>query len=705
MIARRLEVFNFCQHRRREIEFGPGLTAFIGPNGSGKSNLLIAMKYALTGVIETSGAKLDNICQLADPSERSMVSFTLSHDNVDATIRRYLRPDRESELVLPGEPPIRGDRKIAPRLLEFLGVDNRVINEIIIVGQGNIFGFLSKTASKRSETFGKIFGTDVAEDTWKVISKFLRELPRETNPTDIGEATSQVMQLELIESQLCESIGDATEEELQESIRSYEAEMQQSQQLSSLRDQHQQLQTQLETVNRTIAGLEQGIAENEANVEVLQSAADGNREAVESAKATLANLESIRAINTRKEELRRRIAGYQQQEEAEPPQPEHAYDGDLERQQQLITSLATVIRSYELLLEACDPTNECPECPTCHTPEAELGEQLAEARSQLPAARLNLSNLQRIYAANQAHKQRLETFASEKQRYREMREQAEQDLAGLETTAAMPTESPEQLQMVVQEHQQYIDAIEEYRKVVNDGKVQLGRLQGQVDQIIQRSTDVANQIGAITYSPSGVDPAARLNYLRPELQRVQQVSQELTQVRSDLNAKRATLESARAIQARITMVDRFLDQMMPVRDLLHREAAPRFVAQRNLQRIESRVNENLEMFDAEFRVVAHEGLSFIARFADGREQPADRLSGGQKVVLALSFCLAVNFMYSDLGFVALDEPTAYLDEHHIAGFVPVLNRLRTYASSSGLQCLMVTHEQSLAPLFDAVVQL
>jgi DNA repair exonuclease SbcCD ATPase subunit len=95
----------------------------------------------------------------------------------------------------------------------------------------------------------------------------------------------------------------------------------------------------------------------------------------------------------------------------------------------------------------------------------------------------------------------------------------------------------------------------------------------------------------------------------------------------------------------------------------------------------------------------------MARFNDGRVQPAERLSSGQKVVMALSFRLAVNFMYADLGFLVLDEPTAYLDEHHIAGFEPVLGCLREFAASRGLQCLMVTHEQSLAPLFDSVLQL
>jgi DNA repair exonuclease SbcCD ATPase subunit len=98
-------------------------------------------------------------------------------------------------------------------------------------------------------------------------------------------------------------------------------------------------------------------------------------------------------------------------------------------------------------------------------------------------------------------------------------------------------------------------------------------------------------------------------------------------------------------------------------------------------------------------------MSFTAHFPEDFVQPAERLSDGQQVVLAMSFLMAVNFAYADLGFLALDEPTANLDEHHIKAFAPAMQQLRLLAASRGLQCLMVTHERTLAPLFDSVIQL
>ncbi len=76
------------------------------------------------------------------------------------------------------------------------------------------------------------------------------------------------------------------------------------------------------------------------------------------------------------------------------------------------------------------------------------------------------------------------------------------------------------------------------------------------------------------------------------------------------------------------------------------------------------------------------------------------------MTLALAFRIAVNSTFAEsIGCLLLDEPTAYLDEQHIRALAPVLDKLRLLASSRGLQCIIVTHERELAPLFDAVIQL
>jgi exonuclease SbcC len=138
------------------------------------------------------------------------------------------------------------------------------------------------------------------------------------------------------------------------------------------------------------------------------------------------------------------------------------------------------------------------------------------------------------------------------------------------------------------------------------------------------------------------------------------------------------------------------------------KAAPKLVAMRNLQKLESSINELLQVFGVDFFVKASDdgSLSFTAEFFDGRKQPARRLSYGQKTVLALAFRVAVNALFAEeIGLLALDEPTAYLDQQRIKALAPVLEKLRELSTARGLQCLLVTHETSLIHLFESTVEL
>jgi DNA repair exonuclease SbcCD ATPase subunit len=136
--------------------------------------------------------------------------------------------------------------------------------------------------------------------------------------------------------------------------------------------------------------------------------------------------------------------------------------------------------------------------------------------------------------------------------------------------------------------------------------------------------------------------------------------------------------------------------------------APRLVAQRNLQRLESAINELLQVFRVNFVIkVATDGTpTFIAEFFDGRRQVAQRLSVGQKTVLALAFRVAVNAMFAEeIGLLALDEPTASLDQPRIQALAPVLEKLRELSTAKGLQCLLVTHAINLSHLFESAIEL
>jgi DNA repair exonuclease SbcCD ATPase subunit len=664
------------------------------------------MKYAVTGDIPVAGNKEANICQLADTTESSYVSFTFQHGGAEATVIRYLRPDRPSELIITGEDPITGDRRINPRIEALLGVDRKILDTIVMVDQGDIFGFLDQKPAKRAEAFAKIFRTDQAEVCWKALGEHIRSRPVIATDVDCDALRSEIAGLEAELARLLDVIGDDSSEALRVSLAAHQSTVTEYDRKEDYRRQAVEAQGQQATINATIKQIEATIAENEANVATLQEAADGCADAAQAAKTALANLAHIAAVNKRKEALRVRISGYENTLMVPGPEKPDDYDQDIDKQTRLIESLVATLHADEAFVESFDPEKGMAECPTCHTPVDNLEDKLSEVRRDLPAKRGNVHNLRLIRERNYKYKTELAKYEEEQRRIRAQLDEAKGDLEALETAPAPPAQTEDELKQQVQEHADYTSAIAEYNKVVNDAKVQLGRLEGQVSQLKSREEALTEQFTQIAISEGEAATASQeVERLAARINTVYQAEGTSISTAAALELRRQRLADGLAAARSQEIVTTWVQRLGPVRDLLHREAAPRFVSQRNLQRIQVAVNEHLERFDTDFRVRADEGLSFVARFNDNRQQPAERLSGGQKVVLALAFRLAVNFMYSDLGFLSLDEPTAYLDAHHIAGFEPSLNRLREYATSRGLQCIMVTHEQSLAHLFDSVIQL
>ena len=93
------------------------------------------------------------------------------------------------------------------------------------------------------------------------------------------------------------------------------------------------------------------------------------------------------------------------------------------------------------------------------------------------------------------------------------------------------------------------------------------------------------------------------------------------------------------------------EYVVQMRKVLHRDALPRRISQHYMALLQRETNDLLNRLDCPFSVTAKEDLSFEATFADRRRVPAARLSGGEKVVLAIAFRIAVNTLFArDLGY-------------------------------------------------------
>lgn len=150
-----------------------------------------------------------------------------------------------------------------------------------------------------------------------------------------------------------------------------------------------------------------------------------------------------------------------------------------------------------------------------------------------------------------------------------------------------------------------------------------------------------------------------------------------------------------------------------VRDWFHYGNGPHTVAVSVMTELTANVNSFLERLNAPYRVITEQSdLSYRCVFIDGRPAPPDGpleaadLSGGEKMMLAISFRLASYCMFANKqGILVLDEPTVYLDSKNITNFCNLLGRIKEVAQSLNLQLIISTHERETLPFFDTVIDL
>lgn len=707
MKLHQLDLANFCQHRERSIEFSDGLIAIIGANGSGKSNLLGAVRWLLTGEHPNTGAKELNISQFADSTENSFGRLTFSHAGNRATITRYLRPDsRQTVMEIAGE-TVRGDRNVNAAVLNLLETSAQVVNEICIVGQGDIFGFLDRTPAKRAETFAKLFRTDDAARVYAILNKRLGQIHLTDRTNEIAQLAEE---LETAQTRLAEAqavLGGDTASDLNARVLAANRTIRDRQEKDRLEASQSQALSELTAANQSKTAVEAQMAELQDNLSTLRAAAEGSRPEADAARTALANIQHHTELARQRQQVEDQIENIRQAEErAIPPEEPSGYHQNYgDELTQEAATIQTHLDSDRRLVQQFKDTGLA-ECPTCHTVVNDnFMVNIDEAAARVPEREEAVARVRATIQAVRSYELARREFDGRLASMRQQRTQLETQL-NMFTVTMPPSVDEEVLQQQIADHAQYVEAITEYERLLSQHSRTAGQVDGRIQQLDSQLQSIERQLAALPVTRDEAAAAAeQAPVLAARFQEVSAAEQEVASQQAAVRVLAEQLAGQQAAEEHDSALRTAVDRLVPVRDLLHREAAPRFVAQRNLQRLQLRVNEQLETFGSDFRVTASEGWSFTARFPDGREQPAERLSAGQRVVLALSFRLAVNFSFADVNFLALDEPTAYLDQTHIDGFAPTLDRLRAFASSRGLQCVIITHETALAPLFDSVIEL
>lgn len=711
MKCERLTLVNFCNHPHRVIEFNSGTTAIIGPNGSGKSHIMGGIRFALTGENPNVGTKTANIYDRIALGENSFVELVFSHGGVTATVRRNIKPARPTAVLTinNGAEVVEGDNEVTARIQRIVGITTDILNEIVIVGQEEIFGFLDKTPAKRAEQFQRLFQTEQAAVIYKVIGDQLKTVQIPEVGVDRDQIVTLITAASDVKVRTTQQLqGYPTFEEIQigrqqnaDVVTAYNTRLTAEQELTNSQTQRVTAVNGHTTASANLAKL---TAERATIAESLAK----SEAPAEAARLSLANLAGARQRAEARARLSNRVTTLQQQLNAAigqaPAKPEN-YTDNIAAVEKTYSDVSVALAEHQRL--SCSFNGQLAACPTCGTPVEAFHDKIAAANAAIPQLTSQLQALRSTIDRSRDYNNRYQLHQTTVGGLQGQVNSANQQL--LDSPAeATSTVDEAALHQTVATAKTLTDGLAEYDNLIRMASIEAARWEGQltaIDKQIERQ---------------------RQQLLTMPIYTVEQVSQAQTNIgqwdqaaaaRRQLDVALATSQAdIRRLSEQLAAADRVHHEAEirrgwhafaeSFRSVFHKDAAPRFVAQRNLEHLQSMMNEILQMFDTPFRVAADEGLSFQASFVAGSRQPAERLSGGQKVILALAFRLALNLMFAEnIGALYLDEPTAWLDEHHIRGFEPVLQQLRDFSTARGLQTIIITHERALAPLFDTVVQL
>lgn len=702
----KLEVKNWVHHRQRTCEFTRGLVAILGENGSGKSSLFGAIRWLLTGENPNYGVKTDNVSQYAKEGEPSYATLEFEHNGHIAVVTRHLLPDKEpATLLLDGKEIARGEKGVTAEIEKLLGVDAKFISRFIIVGQTEIFSFIDDNQTDTDKFFQRLFNTSKADKCQDVIGKTLLKV-------QVPEILKSSAQIAIEQKELDQQIADLethikklpTFESFLRTQESNQATVQQWEKREAAGIELQKLNQQAEQHAKDIERYTGNLEQYEKDLLAFTAANSGKAESHREAKIALghwANYKHIAKVKERIQKQRDDIAE-QRRNNPEPPVPTGQSSSDIRRN---IDSATQRIKDAERFVQMFTDEGVAA-CPTCHTPSTHLTEQVAEQRKQISRFEKFIDEL----TANAAKQAAAEKLRSQWEALNEKLVAAEEHLNKSEQELTMvkpPEATEEELQQAVSDFEDFDAAQKELQPVMQHTREQIAKLRGALTAIEERKQQLSQEIKDATVTQSDAHMAkAKLAAVKEQYGQRQELEQKKSQLSFDLQRLQEQFDVALKQENDSVKLRKWTTLAETAREAL--KNAPRLVAQRNLQRLESAINELLQIFSVNFQVkVAGDGSpTFIAEFYDGRRQVAQRLSIGQKTVLALAFRVAVNAMFAEeIGLLALDEPTASLDQPRIQALAPVLEKLRDLSTAKGLQCLLVTHASSLSHLFESTIEL
>ena len=708
MFIKNVKLKNFCQHLDREFVFASGLNLIVGPNGSGKSNIINGIYGGLTGDFSRNhGKTADNVAINKVAGMESSVDVEFSHGEHDMRVVRRL-DQSERQLFLNGG-VYTADKEVADKLADVLEVDRSVLDQYVFIEQWDHFGPLALSPKSRIEAFQKLYKIDHLNKISSALGS------GDVKLADVGKAVFNVNELK---TNLLELERKKTELEIEKtgmpSIDDLDNQITQQVVVTNGYARKVKLLTSTESRKADIDKLNDVITSVSAEIEKLKAALIQIGDNLESAQFNYDTALSADANWVRHDsyqsQLDRLVSDMSRLEleksaKVEPVKPANYID-NLSVIQVELDSIKFNHEQNRQFVNSIDVDSDTATCPTCGTLAKTLKEKWDKAKKDNEVTSVKITELTKAVADTATYDRAFAVYQTWLSSYEKRKESISKSVSGL-TPFDKPNCSRDDAKAIISGYKTLEKKMIDISKEINSKEVKVAVSNASRDQsLIELRKEEEELITLASITEAEAQAASGVvTRIREKKAEINSIVTSLAVVASETKNTLDKIDAANKQARQADIHASWNSRVEELKKVYKFNALPTLVCYKYTEKVVAELNNTLNQIGVPFNIELENDLSFTANLGSHRI-PANRLSGGQKVILAIAYRIAVNFTFaSSLGLLCLDVPTVGLDEANISALEKAFECLRDFSDSNGVQIIVVTHEKGISHLFDHTIDL
>ncbi|MGM5480213.1 MAG: hypothetical protein ACQESC_02025 [Nanobdellota archaeon] len=662
-----LHLSNIRSYIDQTISFETGSTILSGDIGSGKTTILLALEFALFGILrgKTSPAEI-----LRHGTTQGSVSLVFSVDNKTVEVKRVLKKSGDTitqqagDIIIDGQKETLTATEIKAKVLSLLGYPDSLLSRsvnlfryTVYTPQEQVKSILFESGDDRKDIIRKIFSLDSYQNVTSNINMYLtslrEDISRLQGRTDDMQTLreqydSQQKQHVVLEKQLPvakQHLNQAKQVRIQRE-QELEEKRKQKEEVTKRYQKIQYLSEQIENNNKTLRLYTRQKEQLEKNLEEFSIQKEPSFD-----KSELDDInKKIVAIRTRKAEFDKRFGELK---------------GMLSQSQQIISKISTLDT-----------------CPTCKQDVGDAHKKTIEDEHQS-----NISVIEKKLDKINESKQILDDKESSLIDKKEQLLEKQQQFALFKSQQKRQEQDKKQLHQLDSSIKEVTDSLHNLEKEYEQAKKEY--------ESVEKISDVKEK--------SALEIARREERTK---------DLELQDIKSNLNTSQRMLETlSKAIKEKKEIAERikeksslknwFQELFIPLTKTIEKKLLLTVYNEFNsffMDWFSQLVEDDLlsARLDEEFTPIIEQ---------NGFDTSVENLSGGERTSVALAYRLALNKVLNDhysalktTGLLILDEPTDGFSTQQ-------LDTLRDVLQQSGVeQLIIVSHEQKLESLADNLVR-